>query len=538
MNFAVIADDISFPRLFDMIGQWQGEVVACSGKVGRKQLPPGVILGWEPRSETPQGVEVVLASGVVPTVATAVPSLVRQGLAVWLIPESVLGSDFVYAQIPLDEEFPDQLRAVWPLRQSRAVIELQRQLATGDLGAVLHLQMERSLACGPSFTPTTAEAAWLQDADLLRLLADGDYRRVTAIHSGLTATGISTASVGLSGEAVPDAMWAFRGGTVSRAELTVTTERGASVLLWEGAAAPTLTINCHTVEVSPPVGRARLLPSREPETTSTVSRCSAGASPSQESSILPAANADITARLPKSSETSEVSGDENSGRLPKADTLPIGVTPWSEAVRAFDLLDAARRSLVRRRTVELQFESTSERSQFKTHMTTVGCGLLLYTMFGLIGILFVGRMFDPRDTQQKQSEVAGFVLTEEAFSFVDDVEPWPDLSPSGREILGGIIENYQRRSATILIEGEPEPPTSRSQLCRTLVMRELTAAKLVDVEVRTLVRPLRGVWFKRGMVLAWVILFLPLGIFLVVQFLIGVTPTATSALTRPGTSRR
>ena len=112
MNFAVIADDISFPRLFDMIGQWQGEVVACSGKVGRKQLLPGVILGWEPSSETPQGVEVVLASGVVPTVATAVPSLVRQGWAVWLIPESVLGSDFVYAQIPLDEEFPDQLRSV------------------------------------------------------------------------------------------------------------------------------------------------------------------------------------------------------------------------------------------------------------------------------------------------------------------------------------------------------------------------------------------------------------------------------------------
>ncbi len=535
MNFAVIADDISFPRLFDMIGQWQGEVVACSGKVGRKQLLPGVILGWEPSSETPQGVEVVLASGVVPTVATAVPSLVRQGWAVWLIPESVLGSDFVYAQIPLDEEFPDQLRAAWPLRQSPAVIELQRQLATGDLGAVLHLQMERSLACGSSFTPTTAEAAWLQDADLLRLLADGDYRRVTAIHSGLTATGISTASVGLSGEAVPDAMWAFRGGTVSRAELTVTTERGAFVLLWEGIAAPTLTINCQPVELPPPVGRARLLPSREPETTSAARHGSAGASPSQESSILPAANADITARLPKSSETSEVSGDENSGRSPNADTLPIGVTPWSEAVRAFDLLDAARRSLVRRRTVELQFESTSERSQFKTHMTTVGCGLLLYTMFGLIGILFVGRMFDPRDTQQKQSEVAGFVLTEEAF-LVNEYLGTVELTSHGRETLTEIIENYQRRSATVLIDDDHDLGHMVDD-CHALVIQELTAANLKDVEVRTLVRPLRGVWFKRGMVLAWVILFLPLGIFLVVQFLIGVTPTATSALTRPGTSR-
>ncbi len=91
------------------------------------------------------------------------------------------------------------------------------------------------------------------------------------------------------------------------------------------------------------------------------------------------------------------------------------MTPWADAVRAFDLLDAARRSLKRRRTVELQFESTSERSQFKTHMTTIGCGLLLFTMFGLIGLLFAGRMLDPRDAQQKQSEVAGFVLRESDF---------------------------------------------------------------------------------------------------------------------------
>ncbi len=508
MNFAIIADDTTFPSLSDLIGQWQGQVVAISGMVRSEQLPPGLSAGWVLGSETPQTVEVVLASGAVPSVATAVPALVRHGQEVWLIPESVLGSDFVYAQIPLDEEFPDRLRAVWPLRQSPAVIELRRQLATGDLGTVLHLQMERSLACGPSFRPATAEAAWLQDADLLRTLAGGDYRRVTAIHSGLTPTGISTASVGLSGEAVPDAMWAFRGGSVSRAELTVTTERGASVLLWEGNSALTLTINCHPVELPLPVGRARLLPSSEPGGTSTVSRGSAGASPSRELPILPASN---------------------------ADTLPVGVTPWSEAVRAFDLLDAARRSLVRRRTVELQFESTSERSQFKTHMTTVGCGLLLYTMFGLIGLLFVGRMFDPRDTQQKQSEVAGFVLDEEAF-YVDDADEIHQLTTQGQETLTGIIENYQRRSATILIEGETVPADSLGNQRRAVVIQELTAAKLKDVEVRTLVRPLRGVWFKRGMILAWIILFLPLGIFLVIQFLIGVTPTATSGVTNKGTA--
>jgi hypothetical protein len=496
MQFAILTDDRSFSRLSDLVGQWRGEVVAVGGNGVRERISPGVV-HWADLLQTPDRTEVVLASGSIPTMKEVAPSLVRRGVPVWLIPEAILGSDFIYAQIPLDEEYPDRLRAVWPLRQFPAVIELKRQLATGDLGAVLHLQMERSGSGGPVFAPATAEAAWLHDADLLRSLAGGDYRRVTAIHSGHSAQGISTASVGLSGEGVPDAMWAFRGGTTSRAELTVTTERGASVLLWEGASAPTLTINCHPVELPYPPGRARLLPSRDPETASAPKSSSAGASPSRKSPLL-----------------------------------PVGVTPWSDAVRAFDLLDAARRSLVRRRTVELQFESTSERSQFKTHMTTVGCGLLLYTMFGLIGLLFVGRMFDPRDTQQKQSEVAGFVLTEEAFTEVYDAAEFHQLTPQGQEALAGIIENYQRRSATILIEGVPEPPTSIGNQRRALVIRELTAAKLKDVEVRTLVRPLRGIWFKRGMIAGWVVLFLPLGIFLAIQLLIGVTPRGTARSSR------
>ena len=81
-------------------------------------------------------------------------------------------------------------------------------------------------------------------------------------------------------------------------------------------------------------------------------------------------------------------------------------------------------------------------------MTTVGCSLLLFTMFGLIGLLFAGRMFDPRDSQQKQSETAGFVLFDDQFD-------GPLLNSQGRETMTEIIENYERRSATILLEGDP-----------------------------------------------------------------------------------
>ena len=469
MNFAVIADDSSLPRLLGVVQRLRGELLAVGGALSQELRPLGVRVWLHQSDELPADVDVVFTTGAVPTVQSAVPSLVRKNVAVWLVPEASLGSDFAYAQIPLDEEFPNTLRAVWPLRLSPAVEELRRQLVAQQLGAVLHLQMERVGAGGPSFTPETAQAAWLHDADLLRYIACGDYHRVTAIHSGLSSLGITTASVSLSGEAVPDAMWAYRAGGVAQAELTITTDRGAAVLLWDGDSAPTLTINCKAVELStaPPV---------------------------------------------TDSDTPQ---------------LPIGVTPWSDAVRAFDLLDAAKRSLVRKRTVELQFESTSERSQFKTNMTTVGCSLLLLTMFGLMALLFVGRMFDPRDTQQKQSEVAGFVLTDRDFDGML-------LSSRGQETVAAIAENSARRSATILIDGQPEPPNSEANQRRVTVLQALTAAQMKDAEVRTLVRPLQGVWFKRGMVVAWVLLFLPLGVLLVIQLLIGVTPgtasrTATSA---------
>ena len=442
MNFAIIADELSLPRLRGWVEPALGRVVPQNGS--------------EP-------IDVVLVSGSEPSAKITVPALVKQGQTVWLVPEAVLGSDFVYSQIPLDDEYPGQLRAIWPLRFSSAVMELKRQLAEGQFGAVLHLQLERAISGGPTFVPEVAHAAWLPDADLLRYLAAGEYKRVTAIHSGLSVLGITTASVSLNGDEVPDAMWAFRAGGTSRAELTITTDRGAAIVTWDGEAEPTLTVNCQLVSLS-----------NEPPGDTGLGE----------------------------------SGDDRP-------VLPAGVTPWSDAVRAFDLLDAARRSLTRKRTVELQFESTSERSQFKTHMTAVGCSLLLFTMFGWITLLFAGRMLDPRDSQQKQSETAGFVLFENQFD-------GPLLNSQGRETMTEIIENYERRSATILLEGDPTAAELIER--RAAVVRELATAKHADAEVRTLVRPLQGSWFKRGMVIAWVVLFLPLGVLLAIQLLIGVTP--------------
>lgn len=441
MKLNVHSDEASRSRLCELVSQVGSEVVVTGDE---SQASATLVWGGDASARQ------------------VVPELVKQGRTVWLVPEAALGSDFIYAQIPLDDEYPHQLRALWPLRLCPAVVELKRQLAEQQLGTVLHLQMERSILGGPTFAPELAHAYWLQDADLLRSLAGGDYKRVTAIHSGHSAQGITTASVSLNGDNVPDAMWAFRAGGTPRTELTITTDRGAAVVTWEGDAPATLAVNCQPVE------------------------------------------------------------------LPKSPCSPeTGVTVWGEAVRAFDLLDAARRSLTRKRTVELQFESTSERSQFKTHMTAVGCSLLLLTMFGLIGLLFAGRMLDPRDTQQKQSETAGFVLTDHDFDGAM-------LNSFGREKMVEIVDNFERRSATVLIDGLPNSAESLQR--RAAVVQELENAKLPGAEVRTLVRQLQGGWFKRAMLLAWIVLFLPLGIMLAVQLLIAVTPSTDTPSRRPAVS--
>lgn len=60
---------------------------------------------------------------------------------------------------------------------------------------------------------------------------------------------------------------------------------------------------------------------------------------------------------------------------------------------ALELSDAARKSLVKRRTVDVYFDSGSERSVFKSQMTAIGCGVLTWTLLGMVAFLIAAQMF-------------------------------------------------------------------------------------------------------------------------------------------------
>ncbi len=204
---------------------------------------------------------------------------------------------------------------------------------------------------------------------------------------------------------------------------------------------------------------------------------------------------------------------------------PPPFVPWENVLRAFDDLAALRRSLKRRRLVELQTETISERAQFKSLMSASGCGLLLVTLLGAVSLLGVGAALDPRDSLQRTSERLGLILRADDFqagsstlSAAADAE-WPDM-----------IRRLSQSSAPILVEQTDQAALDGQR--RERVTARLTEAGVESPATRVELHRFRGDLFLTLLTLAWIALFLPLGIFLAVQGLLLAAPNA-SAPKRP-----
>jgi hypothetical protein len=59
-----------------------------------------------------------------------------------------------------------------------------------------------------------------------------------------------------------------------------------------------------------------------------------------------------------------------------------------------EMVAGLQKSLRRRRTVDVYFDGISERSAFKTQMTAIGCGVLTYVIFGMVGFLIMAKLTD------------------------------------------------------------------------------------------------------------------------------------------------
>lgn len=189
---------------------------------------------------------------------------------------------------------------------------------------------------------------------------------------------------------------------------------------------------------------------------------------------------------------------------------------WSDAVRAFDVLDAAKRSLRRRRTIDLHFEILSERQQFKTQMTAIGCGMLMLTLVLMLALLGLGSLLESRDRAVRDAENAGLLLKESDFELQAAV-----LTQQAETRLARMAERLKEEPKSAYLEPSSDPPnTELDQRRRAKIVERLANLGVEAADHRTMLAAAVSTgWdtLMRILRLAWIA---PLVVFLVLQGLI------------------
>ncbi|MBI3860282.1 MAG: hypothetical protein HY290_00140 [Planctomycetia bacterium] len=292
----------------------------------------------------------------------AVRQLLQAGKTVLALPQLVQATSFFYELALFDAESPGRLFPLLALRGHPLVAELAQWIAGGRLGRIRHIQVERTITApqvdggtAGFMSPTDVAAALLIDVDLLRLLV-GPYDQVAASRSGESGAGYSLATATFGGKSAPQAVWTAVGSaSESGWKLTLLGDAGTAVL-----------------DGRPLEGQLRLtinLPQQSPN----VSEATADSG----DWLLERFDAELDRNSNRSGSAQNRSGiRENSGS---------NVTSlWNEMACAVELVDAVERSVRRRRTIDVYFETPSERGLFKSQMTAVGCSLLMLTLVAIV----------------------------------------------------------------------------------------------------------------------------------------------------------
>ena len=357
MRFALLGDAREVLPLVRAIASHPEHTLSRAALVGElygelTTLVPGLRISprWD-ELLAGEELDAAIIAGHSADVLTAARQLGQSGTPLVVFPDVRLGAEFVYEMTLVRDDRQVPLVPVFAARLGPAVEQLTQTLQSPSAGTVLHIEMERECPAerggGPAavLEPGEIDGWLLRDADLLRCLAAkatgraGDYNQVTVFHAGRTERGVAVANVSLAGDGLPEASWALKPATMDRWRVVLITERGRLVL--------ERTDKTETLLESGGIPLAASRPDADPG---------------------PRMLAHVEAGL--------------AGR---------GISPdWTDLTRAFEIVEGSHRSVRRRRTIDLHFETTSERSLFKTRMTALGCGLLSATLLGVILLLILG----------------------------------------------------------------------------------------------------------------------------------------------------
>lgn len=382
MKFALLGWHSGAKALVSVISQRPDDSLVAAAEIADDDvsallaLAPGVRMvgGWDELLTL--SFDFVIVAGNSEGVLAGARQLAMERTPVVLVPQATQGSAFIYELTLTRDDNGVPLIATPQLPAHSLVEQLSRDIADSKLGQVQLLRLERrGLAGSPDASLTTSQidAALLDDVAVLRSLG-GDYSRVTAVHSAApinddekqATAGVVLANVALGGESLAEATWSFSPGEPSW-KLTVTgTDATAS-----------LNLDLNTLSGCLNVGT-------DGEATEVDSAVATGST-----------------------------GQTQLKRC--SNSLGPLVEEWGELTRCFETVEATHGSLRRKRTVELHFETTSERSIFKSQMTAIGCGLLLLTLFGLVAFLLLGALVDSRSMAQRSADADRRIIHEAEF---------------------------------------------------------------------------------------------------------------------------
>ena len=313
-----------------------------------------------------ESISAVVVAGDEELVLPPARQIAGSGRPLVVIPSPGMTSAFAYELSLVRDENLVPLYPILAHRLDPAASHFRDLVHGGELGELIQFRLEREIPLdGSTLLDQACVETWLlPDADLLRWIA-GAFTQVTALYQGSTDDGFASATVNLAGDAATDTSWTLTRSANPKWQLTASGKNGQLVLKHDGATS--------------------IL--RDGETVGLPN----GNQQSAEGDWLDVVPTAIQTFLGGQTEPAEQSA------------------VWTDFTRSNEIVDAHRRSIKRRRTIDMHFETLSERSQFKTQMSAMGCGVLTYTLFGLVAYLIAAGAFAPAE-EAPQSQKDRFAL--------------------------------------------------------------------------------------------------------------------------------
>ncbi len=486
MRFALVGDDPVMLPLVQAIVESEHHELTHAALAGDmladllKLAPQIKIVDDWTALLTQNKLDTVLVGGSDSHVQEAARRLAGEGIALMVFPCVAYGEGLAYELALVQDERGTSIVPAVPMAFRPVMLAMHgfiEDLRNPDANHdgqpfVREIRLHRRIKSGKSkqISRTDLETHLLSDLCTLGSLSR-TYNRITAILIGANENSLSTATVTFNGTDLPDAVWTCESAETDGWQLTFIHDDSEQTYS-----------NGETLDEMAAQGEAV----------------------SHE-------------EVPAGQLLLNVLEDPGSGGRTSGGT-DVEDFNWSDVVRAYEQLHAVRKSIRKGRTIELHFEDTSERSQFKSQMTAIGCGVLTLTFFGVLAYLGVAAVFDNRTGIEKRAEVRDAILYEDQFE-----TDQPVLTQTGQEQLDALIES---RSFPIVIEatGQTQLDTDREDR----VAKDLEHAKIENPATQIEVLPIAGPTLATVLRITRILVFLPLFLFLISQLLLLITKPSRS----------